>query len=203
LTVHSLPLHCRLQLLSGDGRPLTRRERDAVLLRKARVINEQATPGNPAPCPMLDPIARTCETGDLSFGYAVIKSVVCMSEMGQAVPLGRSLRVEVVVNVIKDILTAAIDGVPQRLAGKKRRIGQFEFPVEREDLPVTDKPCRRCYAFRGQQIESASLIIIAKQAPRRMRRIAGFDRQFIEGWQTFRNAHAKLHVLPIFKLSRG
>src|SRR5262249_4101870 len=138
LKPQSLPIRRRLQLLGGNSVTLARVERDAVRGGESWEVNQYAASGDPAPRPMMNSVARVGRVGDLLFGHAVVKTVLPMAEMPQAVPLRRRLRVEVVVHVIEDILAPPVDGVAQGRAVEQRGIGLLQLPVHRENLTGRD-----------------------------------------------------------------
>jgi hypothetical protein len=135
---------------------------------------------------MLNAVARAFFARDIRFADAVVKAVFPMSVMRQPVPLRRRLRIEIVIHIIVNVVTAALNRVSQFLALEERRMRQLQFPIQREDLSVLHQPRCRRHALRRQQIQRSDLIVVAKNTPRRTRRIGGFDWQFIEGRQSLR-----------------
>src|SRR5262249_26338487 len=113
LKAYPLPIRRRLQLLVRNPVTLAGIERDALRGGEPLKINEHAAPCDAAPSPVMNSVARVGFIGDLLFGNAVVKAVLPMPEMPQAIPLRRRLRVEVVVNVIEDVLAPPMNRMSQ------------------------------------------------------------------------------------------
>src|SRR5262245_20160358 len=186
LKAQALPIRRRLHFLWRDSVTLAGVERDAVRGGKTLKINQHATSGNASPRPIMNSVARIGFVGDLLLSHAVVKAILPMPEMPQAIPLRRRLRVEIVVNVVEDVLAPPIDRVTQSRAVEQRRIRSLQLPVHSENLAGLYQPGGGGHPFRRQQIQRSDLIVIAEYAPGRMRRIIRVDRQFVESWQVFR-----------------
>src|SRR5262245_37391587 len=124
----------------------------------------------------MNSIARIGFVGDLFLSHAVVKAVMPMPEMAQAVPLRGRLRVEVIVNVVEDVLAPPVDRVTQSRAVEQRRIRLFQLPVHSENLSGLHQPSGGGYTFRRQQIQRPDLIVIPEYAPGGMWRIVRLDR---------------------------
>src|SRR5262249_32291023 len=133
-----------------------------------------------APRPLFDTVARAAFAYNLLFGDTVVEAVLPMPVMPQAIPLRRGLRVEIVVHVIEDIVAPPFYRVLQGRAVKERWVGEFQFPVQREHLSLLHQASGGSHSFRRQQIQRPNLIVVPEYAPRGMRRIIRFDRQFSE-----------------------
>src|SRR5262249_4291942 len=66
------------------------------------------------------------------------------------------------------------------LAVKEGRTGVVNGRVQTKDLALLYQPSRFQYPVFGQKIDAAYLVIVAKNAPVRLRRSAGLNRQLRE-----------------------
>src|SRR5262245_42242025 len=103
LKADALPIRRRLQLLRRNSVTLAQLKRNSMRGGETWEVNQDAPSRNAAPRPMMNSVACIGLVGDLVSSNAIVKTVLLMPVMPQAIPLRRGLRVEVVVNVIEDM----------------------------------------------------------------------------------------------------
>src|SRR5262249_29118328 len=89
LESQSLPIRGRSQLLGRNSVTLAGVELDAVRGGEAPEVDQDASPRDAAPRPIMNSVARIRLVKDLLFSPAVVKPVEAMTEMAHAVPLRR------------------------------------------------------------------------------------------------------------------
>jgi hypothetical protein len=124
---------------------------------------------------VFNPVATIGFAHKLFCVSAIVKTILPMSIMPQAIPLRRGLRVEAVIHVIEDIVSPPYYRVSHGRAVKERWIGKLQFQVQGEHMPLLNQPRGGGHPFRRQQIQRPDLIVIAKYAPGGARRVIRFD----------------------------
>ncbi len=101
--------------------------------------------------------------------------------MRERVPLRRRLRIEVVQEVVEHEfrIRENLDGVRMLAAGEQRRVGNVDRQIQREHFARSNRVGGRDHALGRQQIDGADFVVVAEHAPRRTRRRARADRQFV------------------------
>ncbi len=145
-----------------------------------------------------------------------------MLHVRERVPLRRRLRIEVVQEVVEHEfrIRENLDGVGMLAAGEQRRIGDVDRQIQCEHFARSNRVGRLDHAIGRQQVDGADFVVVAEDAPRRARRRARADREFVvagESWRrmirrrriarvaraatspTFRTTARSISVIPLSK----
>ncbi len=111
-----------------------------------------------------------------------------MLHVRERVPLRRRLRIEVVEEVVEHEfrIRENLDGVRMLAAGEQRRVGDVDRQIQCEHFARSNRVGRLDHAIGRQQVDGADFVVVAEHAPRRTRRRACADREFVVAGESWR-----------------